>query len=256
MRLGADPRRTPVIVSAFRRFPSRARRDQLQAEHLHAILAERTPARLLRNSRRELYGRRRPAASRARSASAATIRFRCTACACRSAVRSRWTGRISRASRALVRALRARARLRASRLVDARRRLLQRPAAAALHRGDARAVCDHIDEVQEAIGRRSCSKIPRPMSLFRESTMSETDFIRAVVRRTGCGLLLDINNVFVSATNHGFSPLDYLSIFRLARLARSIWPDMPSRATTRASRCSSTATTGRSPTRSGGCSRT
>ena len=35
--------------------------------------------------------------------------------------------------------------------------------------------------------------------------MSETDFIRGVARRTGCGLLLDVNNVFVSATNHGFS---------------------------------------------------
>jgi hypothetical protein len=43
--------------------------------------------------------------------------------------------------------------------------------------------------------------------------MSETDFIRAVARRTGCGLLLDVNNVFVSATNHGFSALDYLADF-------------------------------------------
>ena len=46
--------------------------------------------------------------------------------------------------------------------------------------------------------------------------MSETDFIRAIARRTGCGLLLDVNNVFVSATNHGFSPLDYLSDYPLA----------------------------------------
>ena len=45
--------------------------------------------------------------------------------------------------------------------------------------------------------------------------MSETDFIRAVARRTGCGLLLDVNNVFVSATNHGFFPLDYLADFPL-----------------------------------------
>ena len=51
------------------------------------------------------------------------------------------------------------------------------------------------------------------MSLFRESTMSETDFIRGVARRTGCGLLLDVNNVFVSATNHGYSALDYLADF-------------------------------------------
>ena len=48
--------------------------------------------------------------------------------------------------------------------------------------------------------------------------MSETDFIRSVARRAGCGLLLDINNVFVSATNHGFSPLQYLSNFPLANV--------------------------------------
>ena len=77
-------------------------------------------------------------------------------------------------------------------------------------------VCDHIDEVQEAIGRPLLLENPSTYVLFRESTMSETDFIRAVARRTGCGLLLDVNNVFVSATNHGFSPLDYLSDYPLA----------------------------------------
>ena len=76
-------------------------------------------------------------------------------------------------------------------------------------------VCDHIDEVQEAIGRRMLLENPSTYVLFRESTMSETDFIRAVARRTGCGLLLDVNNVFVSATNHGYSPLDYLADFPL-----------------------------------------
>jgi hypothetical protein len=77
-------------------------------------------------------------------------------------------------------------------------------------------VCDHIDEVQEAIGRRLLLENPSTYVLFHESTMSEPDFIRAVARRTGCGLLLDVNNVFVSATNHGFSPLDYLSDYPLA----------------------------------------
>jgi uncharacterized protein (UPF0276 family) len=48
--------------------------------------------------------------------------------------------------------------------------------------------------------------------------MGETDFIRAIAERTGCGLLLDVNNVFVSATNHGFSALDYLADFPLARV--------------------------------------
>ena len=80
-------------------------------------------------------------------------------------------------------------------------------------------VCDHIDEVQEAIGRPLLLENPSTYVLFRESTMSETDFIRAVARRTGCGLLLDVNNVFVSATNHGFSPLDYL--VRFSARARS-----------------------------------
>jgi uncharacterized protein len=77
-------------------------------------------------------------------------------------------------------------------------------------------VCDHIDQVQEAIRRPLLLENPSTYVAFRASTMSETDFIRAVARRTGCGLLLDVNNVFVSATNHGFSALDYLSDFPLA----------------------------------------
>jgi uncharacterized protein (UPF0276 family) len=48
--------------------------------------------------------------------------------------------------------------------------------------------------------------------------MSETDFIRAIVRRTGCALLLDINNVFVSASNHGYPALDYLANFPLDKV--------------------------------------
>jgi uncharacterized protein (UPF0276 family) len=77
-------------------------------------------------------------------------------------------------------------------------------------------VCDHIDQVQEAIRRPMLLENPSTYVAFRDSTMSETDFIRYVARRTGCGLLLDVNNVFVSATNQGFSALDYLSDFPLA----------------------------------------
>ena len=76
-------------------------------------------------------------------------------------------------------------------------------------------VADHIDEVQEAIGRPILLENPSTYVLFPESTMSETDFIRAIVRRTGCGLLLDVNNVFVSATNHGYSALGYLADYPL-----------------------------------------
>src|SRR5467141_2388328 len=79
-------------------------------------------------------------------------------------------------------------------------------------------VADHIDEVQEAIRRPILLENPSTYVLFRDSTMSETDFIRELARRSGCGLLLDVNNVFVSATNHGFSALDYLSDFPLERV--------------------------------------
>ena len=76
-------------------------------------------------------------------------------------------------------------------------------------------VSDHIDEVQQAIGRPILLENPSTYVVFRESTMSETDFIRELVRRTGCRLLLDVNNVFVSATNHGYSARGYLSDFPL-----------------------------------------
>jgi uncharacterized protein (UPF0276 family) len=77
-------------------------------------------------------------------------------------------------------------------------------------------VCDHLDEVQNAIRRPILLENPSTYVSFNESTMSETDFIRNVARCTGCSLLLDVNNVFVSATNHGFPPLQYLSDFPLA----------------------------------------
>jgi len=79
-------------------------------------------------------------------------------------------------------------------------------------------VCDHIDQVQHAIRRPILLENPSTYVAFTESTMSETDFIRLVAARTGCGLLLDINNVFVSATNHGFSARDYLADFPLSRV--------------------------------------
>jgi uncharacterized protein (UPF0276 family) len=79
-------------------------------------------------------------------------------------------------------------------------------------------VCDHIDEVQQTIRRRMLLENPSTYVAFRESTMGETEFIRAVARRTGCGLLLDVNNVFVSAANHGFSARQYLADFPLSKV--------------------------------------
>ncbi|SMX57983.1 conserved hypothetical protein, Xylose isomerase-like, TIM barrel domain, bacteriocin [Bradyrhizobium sp. ORS 285] len=79
-------------------------------------------------------------------------------------------------------------------------------------------VCEHIDEVQEAIRRPIMLENPATYVTFRNSTISETDFLRSVAQRTGCGLLLDVNNVFVSATNHGFAARDYLNDFPLERV--------------------------------------
>jgi uncharacterized protein len=76
-------------------------------------------------------------------------------------------------------------------------------------------VADHIDQVQEAVGRQLLLENPSTYLIFPESTMSETSFITELVRRTGCSLVLDINNVFVSATNHGFAALAYLADFPL-----------------------------------------
>ena len=79
-------------------------------------------------------------------------------------------------------------------------------------------VADHIDQVQDTIGRPILLENPSTYIAFNESTMSETDFLRALVRRSGCGLLLDVNNVFVSATNQGYSAVDYLAEFPLSHV--------------------------------------
>lgn len=77
-------------------------------------------------------------------------------------------------------------------------------------------VCDHIDQVQETVGRRMLLENPSTYVAFAQSTMSEIDFLDAIVRRTGCGLLLDVNNVYVSCTNHERSAEDYLDAFPMA----------------------------------------
>ncbi len=77
-------------------------------------------------------------------------------------------------------------------------------------------VSEHIDLVQTTLKRTMLLENPSTYVAFAETTMSETDFLREIVRRTGCGLLLDVSNIFVSATNHGFYPDRYLAEFPLA----------------------------------------
>jgi uncharacterized protein (UPF0276 family) len=79
-------------------------------------------------------------------------------------------------------------------------------------------VCGHIDETQEAVGRQMLLENPATYVTFEESTYAEADFIAEIAQRTGCALLLDVNNVFVSATNHGYDPRAYLAAFPLDRV--------------------------------------
>ncbi|MBM9488580.1 DUF692 domain-containing protein [Pseudomonas sp. ICBG1301] len=65
-------------------------------------------------------------------------------------------------------------------------------------------VCANIDQAQEALGRTLLFENPSSYLAFDGAVMSEWAFIDAMTKRTGCELLLDINNVFVSASNHGF----------------------------------------------------
>jgi len=74
-------------------------------------------------------------------------------------------------------------------------------------------VSDHISQLQDHIGRRMLLENPSSYLWFEESTLSETDFLAEVASRTGCGLLLDVNNVFVSATNLKMDPRAYIDAF-------------------------------------------
>ncbi len=77
-------------------------------------------------------------------------------------------------------------------------------------------IADHIDEVQETLGRQMLLENPSTYLAFAESTWSETGFIAELARRTGCGLLLDINNVHVASTNQQWDPFRYLDAYPLA----------------------------------------
>lgn len=71
-------------------------------------------------------------------------------------------------------------------------------------------VCDHVDQVQDRLRRRMLLENPATYVEFAASTMAETEFIAEVVRRTGCGLLLDVNNAHVACVNHHRDPYAYI----------------------------------------------
>ncbi|WP_343081254.1 DUF692 domain-containing protein [Ostreiculturibacter nitratireducens] len=74
-------------------------------------------------------------------------------------------------------------------------------------------VSEHIEEVQEALGRAMLLENPSTYLAFAETEMDEIEFLTGIARRTGCGLLLDVNNVFVACTNRQADPVDYIDRF-------------------------------------------
>jgi uncharacterized protein len=70
--------------------------------------------------------------------------------------------------------------------------------------------CRRVEETQEALGRRLLIENPASYLRYCHSSIPEAEFLTEVVRRTGCGILCDVNNLYVSARNFGFDPIAYL----------------------------------------------
>ena len=79
-------------------------------------------------------------------------------------------------------------------------------------------VADHVDEVQDTLQRRMLIENPSTYVTFGASEMSEVEFLDRLAQRTGCGLLLDVNNVYVSAVNHGWDAARYLAAFPIEKV--------------------------------------
>jgi uncharacterized protein (UPF0276 family) len=79
-------------------------------------------------------------------------------------------------------------------------------------------VVSHVDETQEALCRRILIENPATYLRFEASVYSEIEFLEEVACRTGCGLLLDVNNAYVCAVNHGFVAEDYIDAFPMRRV--------------------------------------
>ena len=80
------------------------------------------------------------------------------------------------------------------------------------------AVCANIDQAQDVLGRAMLFENPSSYLTFPEDELTEWEFLTEMTRRTGCYLLLDVNNIYVSARNHGFSEDDYLAGLPLERV--------------------------------------
>jgi uncharacterized protein len=80
--------------------------------------------------------------------------------------------------------------------------------------------CHHVEEVQEELGRRLLIENPASYLRYHDSSISEPEFLAEVVRRTGCGVLCDVNNIYVSAENLRFDPIAYLDALPIAAIGQ------------------------------------
>jgi len=81
-------------------------------------------------------------------------------------------------------------------------------------------VCERVARVQEHLGRRILLENPSTYVAFRHSTIDEWDFLTAVAERADCGILLDVNNIYVSARNLGFDPALYIDAIPRERVGQ------------------------------------
>lgn len=81
-------------------------------------------------------------------------------------------------------------------------------------------VVERVEQVQDVLGRRILLENPSSYVAFAASTLTEWEFLAEVAQRADCGVLLDVNNVFVSARNHGFDALEYLEGIPLSRVGQ------------------------------------
>ncbi len=73
-----------------------------------------------------------------------------------------------------------------------------------------RHVCERIDQTQEYLGRQILIENVSSYLQFRASDIPEWEFLAEIYRRSNCGILLDVNNIYVNSVNHGFDPINYL----------------------------------------------
>jgi uncharacterized protein (UPF0276 family) len=89
------------------------------------------------------------------------------------------------------------------------------------HHATLSGVCDHIDQVQTRLRRQMLLENPATYVAFSSSTLDEGEFLSEVIKRTGCGLLLDVNNAYLSCLNHHrdcYAYLESLPLFAVGEI--------------------------------------